>query len=420
MTKDAVAGRIRRLLAMADKRAAGPRASRTPSPSLTADMLAGAADRRVPRVLGRDRRCVGDRVAIRVVRGAAIRLHRGEHHVTVRVGINGFGRIGRNFFRACSAPAAPTSRSWRSTTSPTPDAGPPAEVRQRPGQARRGRVGRRRHHHGRRPDDQGAGRARPGRAALGRPGRRHRHRVDRLLHQGRRRAASTSTAAPRRSSSPRPATDEDLTVVMGVNDDTYDPAQHNDHLQRVLHHELPGADGQGAATTSFGIVKGLMTTIHAYTTRPEPAGRPAQGPAPGPRRGAEHRPHLHRRRQGHRRWCCPSSRASWTATRCACRCPTGSVTDLTVELAREVTKDEVNAAYQGRRRGPAQGHPVLHRGPDRLQRHRRPPASCTFDASITMAYGNQVKVFGWYDNEWGYSNRLVDLTSSPASGYGYG
>ena len=93
----------------------------------------------------------------------------------------------------------------------------------------------------------------------------------------------------------------------------------------------------------------------------------------------------------------------------------GSVTDLVVELNREVTKDEVNAAFKAAAEGPLKN--VLVYTEDEIVSSDivGAPASCTFDASITMAYGNQVKVFGWYDNEWGYSNRLVDLTALVAS-----
>jgi glyceraldehyde 3-phosphate dehydrogenase len=92
-----------------------------------------------------------------------------------------------------------------------------------------------------------------------------------------------------------------------------------------------------------------------------------------------------------------------------------TVTDLVVELNREVTKDEVNAAFKAAAEGPLKG--ILYYTEDEIVSSDivGSPASCTFDASITMAYGNQVKVFGWYDNEWGYSNRLVDLTALVAS-----
>jgi glyceraldehyde 3-phosphate dehydrogenase len=94
---------------------------------------------------------------------------------------------------------------------------------------------------------------------------------------------------------------------------------------------------------------------------------------------------------------------------------TGSITDLVVELGKEVTKDEVNAAFKAAAEGPLKG--VLVYTEDLIVSSDivGSPASCTFDSDITMAYGNQVKVFGWYDNEWGYSNRLVDLAALVAS-----
>jgi glyceraldehyde 3-phosphate dehydrogenase len=98
--------------------------------------------------------------------------------------------------------------------------------------------------------------------------------------------------------------------------------------------------------------------------------------------------------------------------------PTGSITDLVVELSRDVTKDEVNAAYKAAAEGPLKG--VLYYTEDPIVSADivGSAASCTLDASITMAYGNQVKVFGWYDNEWGYSCRLADLTALVASQLG--
>ncbi len=94
---------------------------------------------------------------------------------------------------------------------------------------------------------------------------------------------------------------------------------------------------------------------------------------------------------------------------------TGSITDLVVELGQDVTKDEVNAAFKAAAEGPLKGVLVYTEDPIVSTDIVGSPASCTFDASITMAYGNQVKVFGWYDNEWGYSYRLVDLTALVAS-----
>ena len=89
--------------------------------------------------------------------------------------------------------------------------------------------------------------------------------------------------------------------------------------------------------------------------------------------------------------------------------PDGSVTDLVVELNREVTKDEVNAAFRAAAEGPLKGYLVLHRGRYRVLRHRgaRPRRAPSTPRSTLMTFGNQVKVIGWYDNEWGYSSLLT-------------
>jgi glyceraldehyde 3-phosphate dehydrogenase len=89
----------------------------------------------------------------------------------------------------------------------------------------------------------------------------------------------------------------------------------------------------------------------------------------------------------------------------------GSVTDLVVQLDREVTVEEVNAAYRAAADGPLKGY--LHYTADPIVSSDivGTPYSCTFDSQLTMAFGDQVKVIGWYDNEWGYSNRLADLAA---------
>lgn len=95
--------------------------------------------------------------------------------------------------------------------------------------------------------------------------------------------------------------------------------------------------------------------------------------------------------------------------------PDGSVTDLVCELEREVTKEEVNAAYKAAAEGQLKGYLVYTEDPIVSSDIVNNPASCIFDSSLTMVNGRQVKVIGWYDNEWGYSNRLADLTALVAS-----
>jgi len=91
--------------------------------------------------------------------------------------------------------------------------------------------------------------------------------------------------------------------------------------------------------------------------------------------------------------------------------PTGSATDLTVELSREVTVEEVNAAVKKAADGAMKGYLTYTEDPIVSSDIVTDPASCIFDSGLTKVFGNQVKVLGWYDNEWGYSNRLVDLTT---------
>jgi len=210
-----------------------------------------------------------------------------------------------------------------------------------------------------------------------------------------------------------PAKDEDITIVMGVNDDKYDPAHHHiiSNASCTTNCVAPMAK---VLLENFGIVKGLMTTIHAYTQD--------QMLQDGPHRDL-------RRARAAAQNIIPTSTGAAKATSLvipelkgkldgySLRVPviTGSITDLVVELGREVTKDEVNAAYKAAAEGALKGILYYTEDPIVSSDIIGSPASCTFDASITMAYGNQVKVFGWYDNEWGYSSRTADLTVLVAS-----
>jgi glyceraldehyde 3-phosphate dehydrogenase len=210
-----------------------------------------------------------------------------------------------------------------------------------------------------------------------------------------------------------PAKEEDITIVMGVNDDKYDPDAHTiiSNASCTTNCVAPMAK---VLLDSFGIVKGLMTTIHAYTQD--------QNLQDGPHKDL-------RRARAAALNIVPTSTGAAKATSLVIPelkgkldgyslrvpVPDGSITDLVVELGREVTKDEVNAAFKAAAEGALKG--ILYYTEDQIVSSDivGSPASCTFDSSITMAYGNQVKVFGWYDNEWGYSSRLVDLTALVAA-----
>jgi glyceraldehyde 3-phosphate dehydrogenase len=165
---------------------------------------------------------------------------------------------------------------------------------------------------------------------------------------------------------------------------------------------------------SFGIVKGLMTTVHAYTQD--------QNLQDGPHKDL-------RRARAAAQNIVPTSTGAAKATALvlpqlkgkldgySLRVPviTGSITDLVVELGKDVTKDEVNAAFKAAAEGSLKGILVYTEDEIVSSDIVNSPASCTFDSLITMAYGNQVKVFGWYDNEFGYSSRLADLTALVAA-----
>ncbi len=204
-----------------------------------------------------------------------------------------------------------------------------------------------------------------------------------------------------------PAKNEDATFVMGVNHEDYDPSSHHvisnascttnclAPMAKPLHDEL-------------GIVKGLMTTIHAYTSD--------QNLLDGPHRDL-------RRARAAALSIIPTSTGAAKAIGLvmpdlkgkldgyALRVPTptGSATDLTFEAGRETTVEEVNAIVKAAAEGPLNGFLKYTEDPIVSSDIVTDPHSCIFDAGLTKVIGNQVKVVGWYDNEWGYSNRLIDL-----------
>jgi glyceraldehyde 3-phosphate dehydrogenase len=210
-----------------------------------------------------------------------------------------------------------------------------------------------------------------------------------------------------------PATGEDITVVMGVNDGSYDGSQ--DIISNASCTTNCLAPLAKVLDDLVGIEKGLMTTIHAYTQDqnlqdgPHKDLRRARAAAlnvvPTSTGAAKAiglvLPHLQGKLDGY-------------ALRVPV--PTGSVTDLTCEVRRETSVAEVNEAYRAAAaEGPLAGLLEYADAPIVSADIVTDPASCVFDSGLTKVIGNQVKVVGWYDNEWGYSNRLVDITALVAS-----
>jgi glyceraldehyde 3-phosphate dehydrogenase len=213
-----------------------------------------------------------------------------------------------------------------------------------------------------------------------------------------------------------PAKEEDITIVMGVNDDKYDPAKHNviSNASCTTNCVAPMAK---VLLENFGIVKGLMTTVHAYTQDQ----MLQDGPHKDLRRARAAAINIVPTSTGAAKatgLVLPELKGKLDGYSLRVPVPDGSITDLVVELGREVTKEEVNAAFKAAAEGSLKGIVYYTEDPIVSSDIVGSPASCTFDASITMAYGNQVKVFGWYDNEWGFSCRLADLTGLVASRLG--
>ena len=204
-----------------------------------------------------------------------------------------------------------------------------------------------------------------------------------------------------------PAKSQDANIVMGINEGDYDPAKH--HVISMASCTTGSvAPMAKVLNDSFGIETGLMTTVHAYTND--------QALLDGPHKD------LRRARSGALSIIPTTTGAAQAAALVlpelegklngmAMRVPvpTGSITDLTVNVGREVTVEEVNAAFKAAAEGPMAG--VLDYMEDEIVSADivGDPHSCIFDSQATLVNGRQVKVLGWYDNEFGYSTRLADL-----------
>ena len=211
-----------------------------------------------------------------------------------------------------------------------------------------------------------------------------------------------------------PAKNEDITIVMGVNDDKYDAAAHHiiSNASCTTNCLAPMAK---ALNDGLGIVKGLMTTIHAYTQDQNLQ----DGPHKDLRRSRAAALNMVPTTTGAAKAVAlvlPELKGKLDGYAMRVPTPTGSATDLTFEAARETTVDEVNAIVKAAAEGRMKGKLVYTEDPIVSKDIETDPASCVFDAGLTKVIGNQVKVVGWYDNEWGYSNRLVDLTALVGAG----
>ncbi|HSL12266.1 MAG TPA: type I glyceraldehyde-3-phosphate dehydrogenase, partial [Actinomycetota bacterium] len=211
-----------------------------------------------------------------------------------------------------------------------------------------------------------------------------------------------------------PAKGEDLTVVLGVNDDRYDPANHHviSNASCTTNCVAPMAK---VLDDAFGIEQGFMTTIHAYTNDQQILDLPHK--------------ELRRARAAAVN-IIPTTTGAAKATGLVLEhlkgkldgismrvpVPDGSVTDLVAQVRGEPTIETVNEAFRAAAEsGSLAGMLVYTEDPIVSSDIVGTPASCTFDAASTMVMGNTVKIVGWYDNEWGYSNRIVDLVELVAA-----
>jgi glyceraldehyde 3-phosphate dehydrogenase len=204
-----------------------------------------------------------------------------------------------------------------------------------------------------------------------------------------------------------PAKNEDVTIVLGVNDDAYDPEQHTIISNASCTTNCLGPMAK-VINDTFGIERGLMTTIHAYTQDQNLQ----DGPHKDLRRARAAAINVVPTSTGAAKaigLVLPELKGKLDGYALRVPVPTGSATDLTVTLSRETTVEEVNGALRAAAEGPLRGILTYTEDPIVSSDIVTDPASCIFDAGLTKVIGDQAKVVGWYDNEWGYSNRLVDL-----------
>jgi glyceraldehyde 3-phosphate dehydrogenase len=205
-----------------------------------------------------------------------------------------------------------------------------------------------------------------------------------------------------------PASGEDLTIVLGANDSMYDGSQTVISNASCTTNCL--APLAKVLLDTFGIERGLMTTVHAYTQDQNLQ----DGPHKDLRRARAAAINVVPTSTGAAKaigLVLPELKGKMDGYALRVPVPTGSCTDLTVTLSRDSSVEEVNAAYAAAADGPLKGYLRYTEDPIVSTDIVTDPASCIFDAGLTKVIGDQAKVVGWYDNEWGYSNRLADLVA---------
>ncbi|HEX9176370.1 MAG TPA: type I glyceraldehyde-3-phosphate dehydrogenase [Mycobacterium sp.] len=205
-----------------------------------------------------------------------------------------------------------------------------------------------------------------------------------------------------------PAKGEDLTVVLGVNDDQYDGSQNIISNASCTTNCL--APVTKVLNDEFGIVTGLMTTVHAYTQDQNLQ----DGPHKDLRRARAAALNIVPTSTGAAKaigLVMPELKGKLDGYALRVPIPTGSATDLTVELSKTASAEEINAAFKAAAEGRLKGILKYYDAPIVSSDIVTDPHSSIFDSGLTKAIGNQAKVVSWYDNEWGYSNRLIDLAA---------
>jgi glyceraldehyde 3-phosphate dehydrogenase len=326
--------------------------------------------------------------------------------MAIRVGINGFGRIGRNFFRAqverkadieiVAANDLGDERTMAHLLKYDSTLGPlDGEVQVRDGVIRA--VGEELKLFSERD---------PGAIPWGDLG------VDVVLESTgfftkREGAQKHLDAGAKKVVISAPATDPDITIVLGVNDDAYDKDAHHivSNASCTTNCVAPMAK---VLNDTFGIEQGFMTTIHAYTNDQ----RILDLPHEDLRRARAAAINLIPTSTGAARaigLVLPELKGRVDGVAVRAPVPTGSLTDFVATVGKETTAEEVNAAFEAAAAGPLDGILQYTADPIVSSDIERSPYSCIFDSDLTMATGRNVKIFGWYDNEWGYSCRLVDV-----------